>query len=216
VRIVEPHVPIVQSGEMDLQVVAEREAGFDEAITVKMLWNPPGVTSQPDITIAKGATTAIYKLNANNKAEVRKWKIAVVAGATVKGGTAYVSSQLTELEVAAPFVAGKINLAKVERGEKGKVVCALEQKIPFEGIATAQLVGLPSGVTAEPVEITKESKEVAFEIVTTGKSPLGLFKNVSCKVVITQSAEPIAHLIAPGSVLRVDAPKAKQITAANQ
>jgi hypothetical protein len=174
-----------------------------------MLWNPPGVTSQSDITIAKGATTAVYKLNANNKAELHKWKIAVVAGATVKGGTAYVSSQLAELEVAAPFVAGKINLAKLERGEKGRLVCALEQKLAFEGTATAQLIGLPSGVTADPVDITKDAKEAVFELVTTAKSPLGLFKNISCKVVVVQNGEPIAHLIAPGSMLRVDAAKTK-------
>jgi hypothetical protein len=209
ISITEPHVPLVQSGEMDLQIVAERAEGFDEPITVKMLWNPPGVTSQSDITIAKSATTAIYKLNANNKAELHKWKIAVVAGATVKGGTAYVSSQLAELEVAAPFVAGKINLAKLERGEKGRLVCALEQKLAFEGTATAQLIGLPSGVTADPVDITKDAKEAVFELVTTAKSPLGLFKNISCKVVVVQNGEPIAHLIAPGSMLRVDAAKTK-------
>lgn len=209
VRIAEPHVPLVQSGEMDLQIVAERNEGFDEPITVKMLWNPPGVTSQPEITIAKGATTATYKLNANNKADVRKWKIAVVASATVKGGAAYVSSQLAELEVAAPFVGGKMNFAKIERGEKGKVVCALEQKVPFEGTAKAELIGLPANVTAAPVEITKESKEAAFEIVTNEKSALGLAKNVYCKVVVTQGEEPITHLIAQGSTLRIDAAKAK-------
>jgi hypothetical protein len=209
VRIVEPHVPLVQSGEMDLQIVAERNEGFDEPINVKMLWNPPGVSSQPDITIAKGATTATYKLNANNKAEVHKWKIAVVAGATVRGGTAYVSSQLADLEVAAPFLQGKIQFAKIQRGDKAKVVCALEQKLDFDGAATAQLVGLPNGATAEPVEITKESKEAAFEIVATDKTPLGVAKNISCKVVIKQAGEPITHLIAPGSVMRFDAPKAK-------
>jgi hypothetical protein len=213
VRIAEPHVPLVQNGEMDLKIVAERNEGFDEPINVKMLWNPPGVTSQPDITIAKGATTATYKLNANNKAEVHKWKIAVVASATVKGGAAYVSSQLAELEVAAPFVGGKMNFAKIERGEKGKIVCTLEQKAPFEGTAKAELIGLPANVTAAPVEITKESKEAAFDIVTNEKSALGLFKNMYCKVVVTQAEEPITHLIAQGSQMRIDAPKAKPAAA---
>src|SRR5204862_5792710 len=86
VRIVEPQVPLVQSGEMNLQIVAERDEGFDEPITVKMLWNPPGVSSLPDMVIPKGATTVAYKLNATNKAEVRKWKTAVIAGATVNRG----------------------------------------------------------------------------------------------------------------------------------
>jgi hypothetical protein len=37
VSIVEPKVPLVQNGEMNLQVVAERAEGFDEPITLKML-----------------------------------------------------------------------------------------------------------------------------------------------------------------------------------
>jgi hypothetical protein len=213
VRILEPHVPLVQSGEMDLQIVAERAAGFEEPITLKMLWNPPGVSALPDITLPKDATTISYKLNATNKAELRTWKIAVVAGATEKGGTAYVSSQLAPLEIAPPFLSGKMDLAKVERGQKAKLVCALEQKVAFEGKATARLVGLPDGVTAAEVEITKESKEAAFEVVTTDKSPTGLFKNISCKVVVTQAAEPITQVIAPGSVLRIDAPRAKEVAA---
>lgn len=207
VRIVTPRVPLVQNGDMNLQIIAERDEGFDEPITVKMLWNPPGVSSLPDMVIPKGVNTVDYKLNASNKAEVRKWRTAVVATATVKGGAAYVSSQLAELEIAAPFVAGKIDLTKVERGQTAKMICKLEQKVPFEGKATARLVGLPPNVTAKPVEITKDSKEAVFELVTNEKSPPGNHKNVFCNVVIEQDCEPISHLIAQGGVLRIDAPR---------
>jgi hypothetical protein len=213
VRIVEPQVPIVQNGEMNLQIMAQRQEGFDEPITVKMLWNPPGVSSLPDMVIPKGASSVIYKLNATGKAEVRKWKIAVVASATVKGGTAYVSSQLGELEIAPAYLIGKMELTKVERGQTARMVCTLDQKIPFEGVAVARLVGLPANVTAEPVEITKDSKEAVFEIVTTEKSPPGNHKGVFCNVVITRSSEPISHNIATGSVLRIDPPRAKQVVA---
>lgn len=211
VRIAEPKVPLVQNGEMNLQIVAERAEGFDEPITVKMLWNPPGVSSLPDMVIPKGADTVSYKLNTNAKADARTWKIAVIAGATVKGGTAYVSSQLAELAVAPAFLFGKIDLTKVERGTATKLTCALEQKIAFEGTAVARLVGLPPNVTAQEVEITKDSKEAVFEIVTTDKSPIGMTKNLFCNVVITQNAEPISQNIAQGSMLRIDAPRGKQV-----
>jgi hypothetical protein len=208
VRIVEPKAPLVQSGEMNLQIVAERDAGFDEPITVKMLWNPPGVSSLPDMVIPKGKTTVAYKLNTTAKAEVKNWKIAVIAGATVKGGTAYVSSQLAPLEIAPAFLFGKMNLAKVERGQSTKVTCTLDHKIPFEGTAVARLVGLPGNVKAAEVEITKDSKEAVFEIVTTDKSPTGMTKNLFCSVVIQQNGEPITQTIAQGSLLRIDAPRA--------
>lgn len=209
VRIVQPHAPMVPNGEMNLRVIAERAEGFDEPITVKMLWNPPGVSALPDMTIPKGAVHVDYKLNASNKAEVRKWKIAVIAGATVKGGTAYVSSQLADLEIANPFLLGKIDLTKVERGATAKVVCKLEQKVPFEGVAKVRLVGLPANVAAPEVEITKESKEAVFELTTTDKSPVGTHKNIFCAVEVPQDCESVTHLIAQGSMLRIDAPRAK-------
>lgn len=209
VRIVEPKVPLVQSGEAAWKIIADRQEGFDEPITVKMLWNPPGVTSPPDLVIQKGASSVDYKLNASNKAEVRKWKTAVVATATVKGGAAHVSSQLAELEIAAPFLAGKIDLTKVERGQTAKLVCTLEQKNPFAGTAVARLVGLPANTTASDVEITQDSTAATFEIVTTDKSPLGSHKNIFCSVTLTRDGEPITHLIAQGSVLRIDAARPK-------
>ena len=209
VRIVEPKVPLVQSGEAAWKIIADRQEGFDEPITVKMLWNPPGVTSPPDLVIPKGASSVDYKLNASNKAEVRKWKTAVVATATVKGGAAHVSSQLAELEIAAPFLAGKIDLTKVERGQTAKLVCTLEQKNPFAGTAVARLVGLPANTTASDVEITQDSTAATFEIVTTDKSPLGSHKNIFCSVTLTRDGEPITHLIAQGSVLRIDAARPK-------
>ncbi len=209
VRIVEPKVPLVQSGETALKIIAERQDGFDEPITVKMLWNPPGVTSPPDLVIPKGANSVDYKLNASNKAEVRKWKTAVVATATVQGGVASVSSQLAELEIAAPFLAGKIDLTKVERGQTAKLVCTLEQKNPFAGKAVARLVGLPTNTSASDVEITQDSKEAVFEIVTTDKSPVGSHKNIFCSVLLTRDGESITHLIAQGSLLRIDASRPK-------
>ncbi|MSU66960.1 MAG: peptidase [Opitutia bacterium] len=209
VRIVEPKVPLVQSGEAAWKIIADRQEGFDEPITVKMLWNPPGVTSPPDLVIPKGASSVDYKLNASNKAEVRKWKTAVIATATVKGGSAHISSQLAELEIAAPFLAGKIDLTKVERGQTAKLVCKLEQKNPFAGTAVARLVGLPANTTASDVEITQDSTAATFEIVTTDKSPLGSHKNIFCSVTLTRDGEPITHLIAQGSVLRIDAARPK-------
>jgi hypothetical protein len=213
VRIVEPKVPIVQNGEMNLQVVAERAEGFDEPITLKMLWNPPGMSSLPEMVIPKGSDAITYKLNATAKAEARKWKTAVIAGASVKGAVTYVSSQLAEIEIAPTFLIGKMELTKIERGQTGRMVCTLEQKTPFEGTAIAKLVGLPDKATAKEVEITKDSREIVFEVVTTDKTPTGITKNVFCNVVVTQSGEPISHVIASGSVLRIDPPRAGSVAA---
>ena len=49
---------------------------------------------------------------------------------------------------------------------------------------------------------------------TTDKSQVGITKNIFCNVVITKNGEPMSHLIAQGTVLRIDAPKAKPSVAA--
>ena len=43
IEIVQPKVPIVRDGSMELKVRATRKEGFNVPITVYMLYNPPGV-----------------------------------------------------------------------------------------------------------------------------------------------------------------------------
>ena len=48
VEIVEPKVPIVRGGSMDLKVVATRKPGFTAPIAVSLPWNPPGIASKDE------------------------------------------------------------------------------------------------------------------------------------------------------------------------
>jgi hypothetical protein len=213
-RIVEPQVPLVQGGSMPLEVVAEREAGFDEPIHLQMVWNPPGVSSQPEATIAKGATNVIYQFNANGGAETRSWKIAVLGHATVDGGDLYVSSQLAPLEVASPFLTGKIETLWAKPGEHGKLTVNLQQAKPFDGKATIRLCGLPEKVTAPDREITKDDQEVVFDVQVDPNCSPGSHKNLFCAVDVKQAGHTIPHNIAQGGILRIVPPKKGETTVA--
>jgi len=204
---VEPKVPLVQAGSMRLEVVAERVAGFDEPIEVKMVWNPPGVSSQSEATIPKGATNVLYQLNAGGGAETRVWKIALIAHATVEGGELYVSTQLANLEVATPFVTGKIETLWLNPGKSGKLTANLKQAKPFEGKATIRLVGLPDKVSAAEKEITKDDQEVIFDVVAEPSCSTGSHKNLFCAVDVKQNGQVIPHNIAQGGILRIVPPK---------
>ncbi|HYV26715.1 MAG TPA: PPC domain-containing protein [Candidatus Eisenbacteria bacterium] len=209
-RIVEPKVPVVQAGSMRLEIIAERAPGFDEPIEVNMVWNPPGISSQSEATIPKGATNVFYQLNAGGAAETRVWKIAALAHATVEGGKLYVSSQLTDLEVATPFVTGKIETAWVNPGKTAKITVNLQQAKTFNGNATIRLVGLPDKVTATQKEITKADQEVVFDLATETNCPIGSHKNLFCAVDITQNGQVIPHTIASGGILRIVPPKKEE------
>jgi hypothetical protein len=206
-RIVEPKVPLVQSGTMRLEIVAERDPGFDEPIEVKMVWNPPGLSSQSEATIAKDATNVFYQLNAGSGAEIHPWKIAVLGHATVDGGEVYVSTQLADLEVASPFLTGKIETLWLNPGKTGRLTVNLQQTKPFEGKATVRLLGLPDKVSAADQQITSENQEVVFDVVADEKCAPGSQKNLFCAVDIAQNGQTIPHTIAQGGILRIVPPK---------
>ena len=205
--IVEPKVPLVQAGSMRLEVVAEREHNFDEPIEVSMVWNPPGVSSQAEATIPKGATNVFYQLNAGGGAEVRSWKIAALGHAKVGGGELYVSSQLADLAVAAPLLTGKIETLWVNPGKVGKLTVSVQHAKPFEGAAKIRLCGLPEKVTAPERTITKDEEEVAFDVTVDPKCGAGSYRNLFCAVDVPQDGRVIPHTIAAGGILRVVPPK---------
>lgn len=216
-RVIEPKVPLVQNGSMRLEVVADRAPGFDEPIEVKMVWNPPGVSSQSEATIPKGATNLFYQLNANGSAEVRSWKLALLGRSSVEGGDVFVSTQLASLEIASPFVSGKIETLWLNPGKTNALTVNLQQLKPFEGKATIRLQGLPDKVTAAPKEFAKTNQEVVFDLIADPKCPLGSHKNLFCSVEIEQSGQAIPHTIASGGILRIVNPKKAEtkVAAAN-
>jgi hypothetical protein len=150
----------------------------------------------------------VYPLNANGNASTRTWKIAVIGAAETGNGTAWVSSQLAPLTVAAPYVAMKIEMSTVEQGKGTEVICKLEQLRPFEGKAKVILFGLPPGVVAEPAEkeITKDDKEVVFAVKTAATSPAAQHKTLFGQVIVTENGEPVYHNVGGGGVMRIDPP----------
>lgn len=206
-RVVEPQVPLVQAGSMRLEIVAEKVAGFDEPIEIRMLWNPPGISSQSEATIPKGGTNVFYQLNAAGGAETRAWKIALLGHASVEGGQLYVSTQPAKLEIATPFVTGKIETLWVQPGKTAKLTVNLQQAKPFEGKAKIQLAGLPEKVTAPEREITKDDQEVVFDVTVDGKCSHASHKNLFCSLEIKQNGQTIPHTLASGGILRIVPPK---------
>jgi hypothetical protein len=204
-KIVEPKVPLVQGGQMNLKVVAERDKEFTGPINVKLLFKPPGVEAAANVEIAAGKNEAIYPINASDGAAVRKWKL-VVVGEGDKDGKMWVSSPFTTVEVAPAFVTAKIENTKVEQGKSVNIAADLSVKSKWEGKAKVELVGLPGNATAPEKEITSSDTKIEFPV-TTGKStPIAQHKGLFLRVTIMQNGEPVVHNIGRGGILRVDGP----------
>ena len=55
---------------MGLKVVAKRQEGFNAAIRVRMLYNPPGIGSSGSISIPADKNEAVIPLTANPSAQL--------------------------------------------------------------------------------------------------------------------------------------------------
>lgn len=207
VRVVEPKVPLVQGGSMDLQIVAERDPGFDEPINVQVLWRPPGISALPDMTIPKGSNAVSYVLNAKGDAEVRAWPMVVTASAKVRDGDLFVASQPAHLEVGEPFLAATIERAACEPGQSTNIVVKLEQKISFEGQATIRLIGLSDRISVPEKQITAADKEVIFPVKVDPACSPGSQRNLFCAVNVPKNGTVIPHAVGSGGSFRVVPPR---------
>lgn len=201
-----PPVPLVKNGVMNLKIQAKRQPGFEEEIKITLPWRPPGVSAPSSVTIPKGKSEITMGINANGGAAIAKWRIFVTGEATCSKGPLIVSSKLQPIEIADPYVGGKIELAATELGQDTGLICTISVRKEFEGEARINLNGLPHGVTTETLTITKDSKEVTFPLTVSEEAKKGKTSNIFCSVVITQDGHPISGTAMGGGVLRIDPP----------
>lgn len=192
VRIVEPKAPLVQGGSMELKVVVERDEGFENSISMRTLYNPPGVSTNQSRSITKGKTEALIPMTANGKARVGVWKI-VFVGRTNMNGTVECSTQLAPLRIAEPYFDVKIPSLTVKRGDTVEMTVGLNQRHKFEANAELQLIRLPSGVTAEKATVTAEGESVVFQLKVAEDARLGRHRGVGCQIQLAVEGEPVRY-----------------------
>ncbi len=204
IRVEQPKVPILQTGPMNLKVIAERHGDFKGQITLALLYSPPGLASAGTFKITEGENEAKVPISAKGDAALQTWQVCVVGSADAGKGPVWVSTQLVEVEVAAPFVTGKIARTFVDQGDDTTVTVTIEHKQPFEGKAKLQLLGLPPNTTAAEQEITKDTEEVKFTVKAAANAPAGQHKQLFCQFTLEKDGEPMSSTFGNGGILRID------------
>jgi hypothetical protein len=113
---------------------------------------------------------------------------------------------MATLEVAEPYVGLTVQRSSVEQGKETEVVVEVQVLKELKSPAQVTLVGLPHKVTAPPLEITADTKELVFKVTTAVDSPEGTHKNVFCQVTVMENNESIVHARVGDSELRIDKP----------
>lgn len=204
IKLIAPKAPLLQGGSLGLKVVAERKNDFKGPITLSFLYSPPGVGNAGLQTMKENDQEAVVTISANANAAPQKWKVCIVGSADFGKGPVWFSTQLEEIEIAPPLVSGQIVRTFVDQGDSTTVRVKLEHKVPFEGKAKLQLLGLPPNTTAEPVEFTKDDKEVEFTVKADKTAPAGQHKQLFCQFSLEKDGDTMTSAFAQGGILRVD------------
>lgn len=218
IELVQPKAPLVRNGSLQVKVVATRKEGFTAPITVGLIYNPPGVSSSANVTIAEGQTEATIPLTANATAATGVWKIVAVGSAPHAGGKVEAATQFVDLNVSESFFKLALDKSAVEQGQTTQLLVKVEQLQDFAGNARLELGGLPPGATAEPVEFNKDTTEVTFTITAAKDARVGKHTSVVAVAKLPYDGDTVTHTMGPGE-LRIDAPlppKADAKPAANQ
>jgi hypothetical protein len=204
-ELIQPNVPVVRNGMMMLKIVATKKEGWDEEIRVQFPFRSPGIGANSEIVIAKGQTEGLYQINADGNAALGKWPMYATGWANINGAS-WASTQMASLEVSEPYVGMTVQRSSVEQGKETDVVVEVQVLKELKAPAIVTLVGLPHKVTAEPLQVTSETKELVFKVKTEADSPEGTHKNVFCQVTVTENNESIVHARVGDSELRIDKP----------
>jgi hypothetical protein len=195
----------VRNGSLGLKVVATRAAGFTAPISLRLLYNPPGVGSSGSINIAENQNEAIIPLTANGGAAIGTWKICVTGRSGSREDSTRCSTQLADLVIADQFYKLAFNKSAVEQGKETEVAIKVEKLRDFDGTAKAELVGLPANTTTQPIEFTKDTAELVFKVAAAAEARPGRYPSLICVTTFPVEGETVTHTLGTGE-LRIDAP----------
>jgi len=203
-----PPVPIVKNGTLQLKVKALRKEGYKEAITLRFLWNPPGIGTPVTVALAADQNEALYEVNASADAAPGEWQVCILGEANTPQGPVMVSTTLVPLRIADPYLGMTIDMAATEQGKPTTMICKVDYATAFTGNATAELIGLPHGAKSQPVPFPHGQAEVLFPIEIAGDATVGKHTALFCRVTIPENGQTILHQIGQGGTLRIDKPAA--------
>lgn len=208
IEIVQPQVPIVRNGSMNLTINAKRNPGFDKPINIRMLTAPPGIGATP-VTIAGDQSTIQMGITANNQAAIRKSPILVLATTDTGFGPVTIASEFVELDVQDALFQFKFTKTMAEQGKSADVVVGVELKGAAEGTVEIEILGLPPGTTcATPkLALPADTKQLVFPLTIPAETRAGNYKTIVARGTVTSDKGLISQTNGNAEV-QIDVPVA--------
>lgn len=207
IELIQPKTPLVRQGSKQLLVKLTRDEGFDGAVSLRTLYNPPGVGVNNSRRIEKGKTQVEIPLTANSGAAIGTWPLIMMATYSAPSGSRVVATNAIDLNVESQFFKYNFPKSAAEQGKSMTLAVGLEVLREFEDDAEIQLVGMPNGVSSPtPIQpIKKDATDVQFPIEIAADAKVGTHKTLVCVARLKRDGEVITQTVGTGEI-RVDKP----------
>ncbi|MCC9601609.1 pre-peptidase C-terminal domain-containing protein [Stieleria sp. JC731] len=207
IELVQPQTPIVRDGSKNLLVRIKRHEGFEETVSLRTLYNPPGIGINNGRSIPKDKSEVEIPITANGGAGIGEWPIIFMAYYNTKNGQAVTATPPINLVVETQLFKYDFPKSAGELGAEVAYQLPVETLREFQGEAEVQLVGLPAGVTCDaPTQpIAAGAEAVTFLLKVTPDAKVGLHKTLNAQSRVKVNDEVIVQTNGTGE-LRIDKP----------
>lgn len=210
IAVEQPQVPLTRNGNTELVVRATRKEGYADAISLRVLYNPPGVSASGSVSIAGDATEARIPVTANQQAAIGKFPITVLAHARGTDAGRWLASEFITLDVQDSFFDFQFPKAVITQGESGFVTVGIAAKQPPEGEVEFELLGIPAGATTSTPKISwaDQAQSINYPIVVAADACFGQHQTLVLQAVIKRPGGQIVQTQGTGE-LQIVPPPAK-------
>lgn len=207
IEVIQPKTPIVRNGSKSFKVVIKKQEGFDDRVSLRTLYNPPGISINNSRSIDKGKTEVEIPITANKSAGLGTWPIIFQAFYNTSTGQAVTATKPIMLDVQDSLFDYEFPRSAGELGTEVNVTIPLTINREYEGDAEVQLVGIPAGVSspAATQKITPDSSSVTFPLVISKDAKVGKHRTLNCQARVKVGDEVIIQTNGTAE-LRVDKP----------
>ncbi len=207
IEVIQPGVPLVRDGTMNLKVKLHRKEGFDGQVRLRLVYNTPGMSANGSIRIEKDVTETEIPITANGNATLGVWAMSLLAWTSIDRGDIKLSSEPFTIEIADRIFDFAFNKAMGEVGKPIDVLVGVKQKRVLEGTTEIELVGLPPGTTCDASKVVFDptAEQVVYRLNVPADAKPGSFKTLNCRGTITSDAGVITQTNGTGEV-QIDVP----------
>ena len=202
IELVQPQVPLVRNGSANFQIKVKRNEGYNEPISLRVLYNSNGCAASGSVRVEPDQSEALVPVTANANAEIGSFPMTMLAQAKRTNGSAWVATNFINFEVADSFFDYQFVATVVEPGASNSIAVGLQIKSPPDGEVDFELLGLPAGITsaAPVVKLEGEMTQLTFPISVAADARVGKFQTLVIKATIRRPAGEIVQTQGTGEV----------------